>query len=57
MRFNIFNKTQTQTLNNDFVLTKPELERILEHSINPAIRSAGQEVVPWNNYSLMNIIN
>jgi hypothetical protein len=27
MRFNIFNKSQTQSLNNDLVITKPELKK------------------------------
>ena len=54
---NIFNNTRTQTLNNDLVITISDLYRILEHSINPALRSAGQEVVTWNKDSLMNLIN
>jgi len=54
---NIFNGSRTQTLAQELEITRSDLDRILEHSLNPAFNSASREVVRWDKDSLINLIN
>ena len=50
MRINIFNKSQTHTLNKDLAIDQAGLDGILQTSFRPL----GNEVVLWNKESLLN---
>jgi len=39
------------------ILSREDLNKILEQSLNPELLSKGKEAVLWNKDSLMNIIN
>jgi len=54
---NFFNNSRTASLAKELEITRPELDRILEQSVNPAFKAAGHEAIIWNKDSVMNIIN
>ena len=54
---NFFNKSGTTSLAQELEITRPELENILEQSVNPVFRAAGREVVSWDKDSIMNQVN
>ena len=53
MNLNFFNRSSLTT---ELYITKSELDRILEHSKNPELMSAGHETVAWDKDLVMNVI-
>ena len=53
MNLNFFNRSSLTT---ELYITKSELDRILEHSKNPELMSAGRETVAWDKDLVMNVI-
>ena len=51
------NMTNTHNLQREIQINRADLDRILDHSLNPELMSRGKEAVLWNKYSLMNIVN
>jgi hypothetical protein len=54
---NIFNSSHTNNLAQELVLNRAEFDRFLDHGLNPALRSAGREVVTWDRDTMLGLIN
>jgi len=49
--------TNTKNLQREIQINWADLDRILDHSLNPELMSRGKEAVLWNKDLLMNIVN